>query len=302
MSMPAKGKLTLVRESEASGRTSQIFGELKAALAMPYVSLLYKAYAAYPQFLELHWQAFKPVVETQEFFDLAERLRAEAYTRMHNYFRVPDLCARLTDESFSPGAQHELTRLIETLQAGNAPVLLLAAAALQAFDKSVGRERKTHPAQVPEMFSMPVVVEEERAPASTRKIYDEMRRVLELPVLNLDYRALGRWPDFLRDYWQVLRPLSESPVYRESCQGLRETAAALAEELPIQASLTVAQLQDAGMKDEDVAAVVRITEMFTKSLSRLVMNIALAKIGLEGGSAADSVRAPETVTPPMRVA
>ena len=99
MSMPAKGKLTLVRESEASGRTSQVFGELKAALGMPYVSLLYKAYAAYPKFLDLHWQAFKPVVETQEFFDLAERLRAEAYTRMHNYFRVPDLCARLTDDN-----------------------------------------------------------------------------------------------------------------------------------------------------------------------------------------------------------
>ena len=91
-------------------------------------------------------------------------------------------------------------------------------------------------------------------------------------------------------------------MYRESCQGLRESGAALAEEIPVQVSLTVAQLQDAGMKDEDVAAVVRITEMFTKSLARLVMNIALAKIGLEGGSSADSVRTPQTVAPPMRVA
>ena len=300
--MPAKGKLTLVRESEASGRTSQVFAEVKAALGMPYVSLLYKAYAAYPKFLDLHWQAFKPVVETQEFFDLAGRLRAEAYTRMHNYFRLPDLCAQLTEESFSPGAQHELTRLIETLHASNAPLLLLAAAALQAFDKPIGRERKTHPAQAPSMFAMPIAAEEERAPASTRKIYEEMKRGMELPVLNLDYRAMGRWPDFLRDYWQVLRPISESPVYRESCQGLRESAAALAEEIPVQVSLTVAQLQDAGMKDEDVAAVVRITEMFTKSLASLVMNIALAKIGLEGGSSADSVRTPQTVAPPMRVA
>ena len=126
-----------------------MFAEVKAALGMPYVSLLYKAYAAYPKFLDLHWQAFKPVVETQEFFDLAGRLRAEAYTRMHNYFRLPDLCAQLTEESFSPGAQHELTRLIETLHASNPPVLLLAAAALQAFDKPIGRERKIHPAQAP---------------------------------------------------------------------------------------------------------------------------------------------------------
>jgi hypothetical protein len=301
--MAAKGKLTLVRESEASGRTSDIFRELKTALGMPYVSLLYKAYAAYPRFLDLHWQAFKPVLETQEFFDLAERLRAEAYTRMHNYFRIPDLCARLTEESFSPGAQNELTRLVETLHAENAPVLLLAAAALQAFDKPVGSDRKTHPAQSLPTFPMPILVEEERAPAATRKIYEEMKRTLDLPVLNLDYRALGRWPDFLRDYWQVLRPMSESPVYRESCQGLRETAVALAGEIPIQVSHTVTQLQDAGMKDEDVAAVVRITEMFTKSLARLVMNIALAKIGLEGGSSADAVRTQERAAqPPMRVA
>src|SRR5437764_14786037 len=120
--MPAKGKLTLVRESEASGRTSQVFAEVKAALGMPYVSLLYKAYAAYPKFLDLHWQAFKPVVERQEFFDLAGRLRAEAYTRMHNYFRLPDLCVQLTEESFNPGAQPELNRLTETLHAHQPPI------------------------------------------------------------------------------------------------------------------------------------------------------------------------------------
>ena len=73
---------------------------------------------------------------------------------------------------------------------------------------------------------------------------------------------------------------------------------------PLQAveSVSASEPLRDGIQIQAGSAVVRITEMFTKSLARLVMNIALAKIGLEGGSSADSVRTPQTVAPPMRVA
>lgn len=286
-----KPKLLLVREAEATGKVHEIFEEYKRKLSLPQVSLIYKAYAAYPQFLELHWQAFEPLLETREFFDLAARLRAEAYTRAHNYFHIPDLCAMIDRLSFSPGARRELTQLVELLHIANPPILLMAAAQLEAFDRKVGEERKTRTAPALPRFEKPVLVEEAMAPAGTRKIYDDMRRALELPLLNMDYRALGRWPDFLKNYWETLSAIVETPVYRESREGVAETALQLAKEIPRPIELTVEKLQDSGLSDEHVAELVRMTQMFVKMFSGLVLNMAVAKIGLDGGSNAVSSKA-----------
>src|ERR671922_534395 len=73
-----KGKPALVGEQEAEGSTREIFSEIKQALGVPHVNLVFQAYAAHPRFLELHWRATKPILGTQEFFQLADRLRAEA--------------------------------------------------------------------------------------------------------------------------------------------------------------------------------------------------------------------------------
>jgi hypothetical protein len=213
-------------------------------------------------------------------------LRAEAYTRMHNYFAIPDLCERMTDLSFSTGARHELTDVVELFNYSNPLMLLLATAQMQAFDKAVGRQIAVHPALHPVFKERPVLVEEESASSPTKKIFEDIKRTLNVPVVNTDYRALARWPDFLRDYWTLLKATAQSPLYKEHCQALRASAAGLVQEFPRAFELTIAQLQDAGLSDEDVEAAVRITELFVKLLSGLVLNVAVAKIGLEGGNPA----------------
>lgn len=281
-----KGKLVLIREHEAGARVRPIFDQIKEAFGVPYVHPLFQAYAAHPQFLELHWNAAKPIVGTQEFFKLAERLRAEAYTRMHNYFAIPDLCERMTDLSFSAGARHELTDVVELFNYSNPLMLLLGIAQMQAFDKAVGRQTNVQPALHPEYKEKPVLVEEENAPSPTKKIFEDVKRTLNVPVVNTDYRALARWPDFLRDYWALLKVMAQSPLYKEHYQAIRLSAIALVQEFPQPFELTVAQLQDAGLSDADVEAAVRATEVFVRILTGLVLNVAVAKIGLEGGNSA----------------
>ena len=48
------------------------------------------------------------------------------------------------------------------------------------------------------------------------------------------------------------------------------------------------------MKQEDIASVARILELFVKNLSGLVMNVAIAKIALEGGNSTAPLRSPDT--------
>ncbi len=279
-------KLKVVPENQAQGRILEIYQDFRQTLGLPHVNLLYRAYAACPEFLQLHWRALKPVLETQQFFHLADRLRADAYTRAHNYFEVPDLCSPLAELKVSGAARQELSYATELFHYNDAILLLIAAIQMQAFDSRTGQQSDppAH-AQHPVFRERPVLIDDEVASPKIRRIYDEMKRTLGIPFINMPYRAFARWPDFLANYWEVLKAIAQSPVYVESVHGVRDTAWSLAREIPRPVELTVSQLVDAGVSEDDLGAIVRMTQIFVKTLTGLVLNVALAKIGLEGGNA-----------------
>jgi hypothetical protein len=299
--MPNRGpKLKLVDESEATGRAGQIFGEVRQALGVPYTGLVFRAYGAYPLFLDLFWTSVQSATADARFFLLADRLRATAYTRVYSYFSVPDFCLRAEQMRLSAGARRELTDTVDLLYYYNALQLLLAAVALQAFDKPVGRvPSASNPAEHAEFRVRPVLVDEGAATPRVARTYDEIKRTFGAPVVNTDFRAFARFPDFLEDFWAVLRPLTESPLYAESQFGVQDAAIALAREFPGEVNLTKERLEKAGIDDDTVAAVVRATELFMKILSSSLLNLALAKIGLDGGS---SLKPAPTHAEPSRAA
>jgi Halocarboxylic acid dehydrogenase DehI len=278
-------RLRRIPESDAHGQVKQVYDDTKLALGLPYVDFVFQAFGRYPTFLELHWRSLKPVVESQQFFDLAERLRADGYTRVHSYFRVPDLCAEIGSLGLDAATRKEITSVVDLYHYGRALVLLTLAAQYQAFEAPVGQDTtRILPASHPVFSETPVLIEEEAAPPSTRRIFDELKHNLHLPFLPGEYRAFARWPVFLEAYWQSLKPVIESPVYEGSQHALRETAFSLASEFPCPVKLSISDLSEAGMSDADITSVVRITELLVRSLSASVLNVAVAKIGTEGGT------------------
>lgn len=284
MPLSRKRRLPLVRESDAAGRTLEIYQEIKASLGVPHVNLIFQAYGAHPQFLDLAWKSLQPAIETREFFACSERIRGEAYTAIHNYFSVPDLCSGIREVHFSTGAQHELTDAVELFHYNNPLLLLIAAVQLQAFEDGPSQHRTTHRgADHPVFASKPIQITEEAASPPIRKVYEDIKRTLGVNVINSDYQAFARWPDFLSLFWNSLKPIVSSPLYGENKHALTESALALAD-LPNAAQLTVEQMQEAGLGAEDISAAIHITEDFLDVLSGLILNIAVAKIGLEGGN------------------
>ncbi len=280
-------RLRTVSEHAADEATKAIFLEIQQALGVPVLRLFYPALAVYPQFLQLHWKMLKPVASSAELFACANRLRADAYTQAHNYLRIPDLCASL-ESRFSAAARQELTAAVDLFHYQNPVLLLLFSMQLQALEGPVGKTQPATPAAAhPVDSEQPVFVEEENSPSAVRRRFEEIRRVLELPYVNAEYEAMARFPDFLNVYWEYLKNEVHSPIYQECQYGIRETAWNLARELPGPLELSIEQLTEAGMKEEDIASVARILDLFVKNLSGLVLNIAIAKIALEGGNLAN---------------
>lgn len=278
-------RLKLVPENQAVGETARIYRELKDALGVPHIDSVYEALGAYPKFLTLHWQALQPIVRTQEFFNLAQRMRADCYTRIHGYFEIPDLCAQIGNMEFSLGAREELTDVVELHNYCSPLLLLMIAAQFQAFDSPVGqKEASAIPAEHPKFEHCVVFVREDGATTPVHRCYEEIKHGLGLPFVPSFYLSLARWPEFLQLFWEKMRPILHSPVYEGCHYGSRETAFALIREFPETLELNLTQLAEAGISDEDLGSIVRILELFVSALSTTVLNVAAAKIALEGGT------------------
>jgi hypothetical protein len=297
--MPWKkgNRLHAVSEPNAQPEIRAIYADIRQKLGIPHVHLIFQVYAAYPGFLALHWKLFGPIVDSGEFFHLAERLRADAYTRAHNYFEIVNLSPRLDALHFSDGLKQEMTDVIELFVYSDPLLLLISAAQQQAFDGAIGTGRPAMLPPVPGRFTtQPVFVDEQSAEPDTRRIFEEIRQASGLPTVSHDFQALARFPDFLRIYWDFLQPLLASPLYRECQHGIHESAWTLARELPGTIELTLEQMTAAGMQEDDVASIVRITQAFTRGLSGSLLNIVVAKISTEGGNQVESIDK-EQITP-----
>jgi hypothetical protein len=269
-------RLPLLLEGEASGRIAEIFSEIKATLGIRYVPLCYEAFAAYPNFLEMQWQTAKPLLGTREFFELAARLRAETYTHVHNYMKIPSLREGLTT-TVALSTTDQLCHV-------DAAMLLLMSVQLQAFEGPVGRGEATHLADRVAFGESPEFVDLDSAPTGVRRVTEEMRLAFELPFSNQETRALAKWPELLFAYWQALKPALQSVFHEQAIFRIRESAWSCAPEIPLQVEMDYPRLQEAGVSADDIATITRLTELLARGAAVSLLSETFAKIGLEGGN------------------
>ena len=277
-----KIKLNLVPEKQAEGQAREIFKEIKQGLDVPYVSTFFRALASFPQFLDLFWKSAKPVASTQEFFSFSERLGAEAYTRVHNYLSVPQLQNGSTEVHFGNDHETALQQVIELYQHSSPMLLLICAALVQEFENPGREAQRSTPISSQQKFSeISLITVEDAAPAPSRKIFEDIKRTLNVPFLNSCYLNLGQSPEFLKRYWESLKPVLRTPAYEQNRLAILESALSLAAELPAPLQLSVSQMEEAGVLVDDIHRIAQVAELFLDVLSRQVLNMAFAKICLE---------------------
>ena len=280
-----RNKLRMVSESEAKGETAQIFAELKETLGIPHVSMAFRILASYPRFFSLFWKCARPMLETGEFFSAADEIRTQGYNQVKSGFPVPDLHAKLTELEFTERAQEEVQDVVDLYEYVNPVLLLVMAALADGFEHPEGEVKHGNlPAHHPSHPARPILVDERLAPDPTRKLYDDIKQTMGTPYLNTSYITFGRWPDFLREYWSSLKPMIGSPAYEQHRATLRKFALSAANDLPETIHLSQKTLDKAGVGHEERAMVLQTIHFFLDLLSKQVLNIAFAKVSLEGGN------------------
>lgn len=282
-------RLKLIGEDDAPPRTREIFDELRQALGVPLVPALYRAYGAFPRFLELHWEAFRPVVQSRQFFTLGARAAAESYTRVHNYFAIRGLTA---SESNSAAPVLPLPQILDYYQYLDPLLLLISSAQMQAFEGPIGHNGSPEPPNHPKFLVAPELLDDADASPEVQHIWEERRRLLEVALTSDEHRALACWPDFYREYWPSLKNMLDSPLYADCQYRIGESAWTMVQELPVRVETSVSQLLEAGMDGEELSSLVRINEAFMQAMTGLVLDITFARIACDGGT--------RTQTPPQK--
>lgn len=281
MTWKRPNRMHAIGESEANKCVADVYKDIKTSLSLPQVPLFFQMCAAREPFLPQFWEAVKPVVRTRSFLAAAQRLRADAYTRMHNYFEIPS-----ASESFGLAAPAELAATLELFHYQNGAMLLLLSLAAIAFDNPVGQSFISREEGSPPTFSVaPMLVEQDAADPETRKVFEEARRYYGLDMLPIEFRALAAWPAFMNQHWKLWRHVIESPMLAACEHQLLLHSIELANDLPGPIELSSATLRQQGMNEEEFSGIIRFTHNWNRASAMLLLQISAAQISAEGGSA-----------------
>lgn len=276
----------LVPPSEATGRILEVYRDMQHVLGVPHISSFFQFLGTQPKFLDRFWTAVRPIVQSEAFFACAARLRADAYTRVQSNFEIPDLKTEIARQKFSPGACEELRDCIIFFCYAVPNSLLLAALLAKSLEGPAGNATVAlTPAPTPRPHKRIVLVDEDTAAPAVKGIFADIRFSTEADVIHTVYRAFARWPDFLQAYWTGTKPITLSEAFHQEENAIREDAFKITAELPGPVELKASTLTEMGMNEVEISALVRITDMFVSSLSAAMLNVSVARIGLEGGQA-----------------
>jgi hypothetical protein len=283
----AAPRLEVVEEEEASPAVRECFEEITATLGFPLVGVIFRAFAKYPRFLRLGWDFLKPNLLTQDFFDKTEVIRRQSQALVRERLGVGDVRAVLRLRGSSDDALRDIRAVLDFFLYCD-PFLLLIASSLQS--SLAGRPLRGKPwahllphHMNPTRFQDIKLVEREQASPAVQAVYAELMAAHGLPFVPSDYRALGRWPDFLAVAWEDWRGRMRGPAYDHSARELNELAVALALDLPFAFALSPRTLGQAGFTVPQISDILATVDLFQGLLPALIINIAGFKIGLEGG-------------------
>ncbi len=280
--------IPLVRESEATDeRAREAFRDIKVALRVPVVNVIFQAWAAFPKFLEVVWRRVRPSVLTTQFAELARYIDTKVREGADEW-SIADHAAALRARGVGEADIIRMREIVELFTQVNPKLMILASAVDAALTGTVVGGRGTkgpHRAEErerPKEFRLVRfgMVEERDAPPRVRSIYDDMKSELGLPFIETEYRVMATYPDWLEIWWKDCKPRTQDARYRSLEDEIGKAAAESASALPHPLALSEGLLESCDIDDAKRAELQRVSNAFVALLPGLIINVEIARRGL----------------------
>jgi hypothetical protein len=265
-----------VPEYLADPPLKKIYEDTKEVLQVPWMALVLRSLARYPRFYASLWGGFQELSASAEFLAACHELRQAAEAAG---LSAPSILQELHEVGYSESEIAEIRVVIEVFSQGNTPYVLIATAARLLLEgNEVGTSRSiSKPVQSrngPVADRKLVLMEPHHANQQLQALYEDLKSTLGLPFVNVDYRALARWPSYFDIAWRSLKPIVGSPAYHKAVERVHKKAVELVLALPNPAGLTSAGLVAAANQDTGAENVLAVVRLFQWLFPGLVINIA----------------------------
>lgn len=254
-----------VFETEASGSLKTVYDDIKNVLKVPVVNFIFRTLAWYEQFLTIGWKQVRPNMLTFECARAADELR-----NPHLTMEIPDV----------DWSQYYPLKTIERIRATVAvfnyvnPKLLLIAS---AWAESLGNRPNIGGGNVKGMINPGIpegappieLVHIPTAPSPIKQLLLDIASKHHVYDAASDFRALARYPQFLRLSWQHLREYVGSPDYTRIQNQLLAKSIQLTKTLPYRVTINRKDLEQ-HYSEKDIAGIMGVVAMFQHFLPGLI--------------------------------
>jgi hypothetical protein len=280
-------RLQLVPEDGAPPDVAAIYEETRDLLGIPWTAAIFQGYAMYPPFLRLAWAELKPNVVTLEFRADARQLREQAAAAMQAIYRPG--YDRSQVERWG-GDPHAIRTVCETFNFGNPKLLICARAVSRSLegrrpqgpsDDTDLRPEKPPPGEEHIRHRRIDLVDPGNPPALVAPIFRDIQQTLGLPLVNGDYRALARWPEYFHHAWEDLKGTILSSPYQLARDALAEAGDAAADRLEEPVTISRDILRREGVPAAELDNLVRVARLFADLLPGLILNVEGFRRGIE---------------------
>ena len=262
-------------EFQATGEIAETYAEIRRVLRVPWVGVLFLAWARYPTFFRTLWSALAPIAATRVFAEGAAELRDAVMNGVGGLDPAPML-GRLQSAGYAPREIDEMRALFRVFDHGNNQYALLATLARLTLEGgSFGKSRPMEHREDQGIIGAPplVLIELHHAGPDLRAIYEEVMATLGLPFVNTDYRALARCQSYFATAWQDLKPVVGGSAHEALASEVHRLAVEIALDLPNPLGLSPETLREAAAADASVDEVLAVSRVFHHLLPGLCVNM-----------------------------
>lgn len=276
-----------VPEHRVDEELGRVYRDVKATLGVPWVGVITQALAYYRPFFLEAWRQFRPTARSRFFERVSDELRMLAWEGSSSFTIAPQ-GQRLEVLKYSASEVAQISAMLDLFDYGNQKYLILATAVAASLveDRGLGTSPTGDPrdrlprSPVSQIEPIPVMVEEHHAFGDLRALYQDIKVTLDLPFVNSDYKAMARWPSYLRLAWDDLKPQLGEPAYASLRQSVHRLALDAVEALPYPYRLDRAAAMTLGMNGAEIDELCRTISLFQWLLSGLILNVSCFKLAL----------------------
>jgi NAD(P)-dependent dehydrogenase (short-subunit alcohol dehydrogenase family) len=276
-------RIQVVQKSQAPTEVKACLEDIQNTMGIPWPPANWRAYAMYPEVMQLFWQRLQPAVATESFLRNSIAISERAYLNINSWYQ-PGYQADLVEAE-----RRHIQRELNAFTFGNPQLLIQQVALSRALQgEVVGQDIRVEPRHGSSPYRHPEIqmLDEQAVQGISEEmqhVYRDIQRTLGLPLVNSDHQALAKWPTFFLAAWEDVKQWRQRQEYRTLEQELMQLADDAANRLCPPVLVGEREVRDLLNDPGDLENLQQMVQTFTQLLPGLILNVAMFHLALASG-------------------